>query len=73
MAEERAMEEYIQEALQQGCMRPSTSPAFADFFLVEKKGGILRPCIDYRGLSQCSVNYQYPLTSSWSLRTAQIS
>ncbi len=42
------MEEYIKEALQQGFIRPSTSPAASSFFFVAKKDGGLRPCIDYR-------------------------
>ncbi|KAK3572866.1 hypothetical protein QTP86_009049, partial [Hemibagrus guttatus] len=34
---ERAMEEYIQEALSQGYIRPSTSPAASSYFFVAKK------------------------------------
>ncbi|KAK3565620.1 hypothetical protein QTP86_012943 [Hemibagrus guttatus] len=37
--EEKAMEEYIQEALTQGYIRPSTSPAASSFFFVAKKDG----------------------------------
>lgn len=40
------MEEYIQEALKQGYILLSTSPASAGFFFVEKKDGGLRPCIE---------------------------
>ncbi|KAK3517208.1 hypothetical protein QTP70_001074 [Hemibagrus guttatus] len=46
--ETQAMEDYIKEALSSGFIRPSTSPAAAGFFFVEKKDGELRPCIDYR-------------------------
>ncbi|KAI4898691.1 hypothetical protein NFI96_020791 [Prochilodus magdalenae] len=60
-AEETAMEEYIQEALSQGYIRPSTSPAAAGFFFVKKKDGGLRPCIDYRGLNAITKAYAYPL------------
>ncbi|XP_066556074.1 uncharacterized protein LOC136747023 [Amia ocellicauda] len=35
-----AMEEYIKEALEQGIIRPSTSPAVASFFFVAKKDGL---------------------------------
>ncbi|KAL0199478.1 hypothetical protein M9458_008018, partial [Cirrhinus mrigala] len=42
-------------------IRPSTSPAAAGFFFVEKKDGGLRPCIDYRGLNSVTVKYRYPL------------
>ncbi|KAI4888293.1 hypothetical protein NFI96_000532 [Prochilodus magdalenae] len=48
-AEEIAMEEYTREALAQGFIRRSTSPAAAGFFFIKKKDGGLRPCIDYRG------------------------
>ncbi|KAK3538694.1 hypothetical protein QTP86_013036 [Hemibagrus guttatus] len=46
--EEKAMEEHIKEALAQGYICPSTSPAASSFFFVAKKDGGLRPCIDYR-------------------------
>lgn len=54
------MEDYIREALQQGYIRPSKSPASAKFFLWRKGGG-LHPCFDYRGLNRVSVKYPYPL------------
>ncbi|XP_053681471.1 retrotransposon-derived protein PEG10 [Labeo rohita] len=47
----QAMENYITEALNQGFIRPSTSPAASSFFFVGKKDGGLRPCIDYRQLN----------------------
>lgn len=53
--EQKAMEEYIQEALTQQYITPTTSPALAGFFFVEKKDGGLRPCIDYRGLNNILV------------------
>jgi len=46
------MRKYIKEALDQGYIRPSTSPAAASFFFVSKKDGGLRPCFDYRALNQ---------------------
>ena len=55
------MENYIREALKQGYVRKSTSPASASFFFVEKKDGGLCPCIDYRGLNDVTVKYRYPL------------
>ncbi|KAI4874334.1 hypothetical protein NFI96_004585 [Prochilodus magdalenae] len=58
---EESMEEYTQEALPQGYIRPSTSPAAAGFFFVKKKDGGLRPCIDYRGLNAITKAYAYPL------------
>uniref|UniRef100_A0A3Q3AU88 ribonuclease H n=1 Tax=Kryptolebias marmoratus TaxID=37003 RepID=A0A3Q3AU88_KRYMA len=59
--EERAMREYISEALQAGIIRPSSSPAGAGFFFVGKKDGSLRPCIDFRGLNDITVKNRYPL------------
>lgn len=56
------MEEYIAEALNSGFIRPSTSPAAAGFFFVDKKDGGLRPCIDYRGLNNVTVKFRYPLS-----------
>ncbi|KAK3508640.1 hypothetical protein QTP70_001331 [Hemibagrus guttatus] len=61
LPESEAMEDYIEGALAAGHIRPSTSPAAAGFFFVEKKGGGLRPCIDYRGLNAITVRYPYPL------------
>lgn len=61
LPETQAMENYIEEALASGYIRPSTSPAAAGFFFVEKKDGGLRPCIDYRGLNSVPVKYRYPL------------
>ncbi|KAI2646334.1 Transposon Tf2-9 polyprotein [Labeo rohita] len=55
------MDEYISEALASGFIQPSTYPAAAGFFFVEKKDGRLRPCIDYRGLNNVTVKFRYPL------------
>ncbi len=55
------MEEYIEEAMNSGFFRASTSPAGAGFFFVEKKDGGLRSCIDYRGLNNVTVKFRYPL------------
>ncbi|XP_043101546.1 uncharacterized protein LOC122349531 [Puntigrus tetrazona] len=60
--ENQATEEYITEALQSGFIHPSTSPATAGLFFVEKKDGGLRPCIDYRGINNVTVKFRYPLS-----------
>ena len=44
------MEEYIQNSLAAGIIRPSSSPAKS-----------LRPGIDYRGLNTITVKNRYPL------------
>ncbi|KAL0167476.1 hypothetical protein M9458_035698, partial [Cirrhinus mrigala] len=58
--EHQALEEYIKEALQQGFIQPSTSPAASSFFVGKKDGG-LRPCIDYRQLNSQIIQQPYPL------------
>ncbi len=55
------MEEYIKEALDQGYIHPSSSPAASSFFFVAKKDGGLRPYIDYRALNNITVKFRYPL------------
>ncbi|KAK3539534.1 hypothetical protein QTP70_010070 [Hemibagrus guttatus] len=57
--ESTAMEEYIEEALAAGYIRPSTSPAAASFFFVGKKDGGLRPCINYHGLNDITYVIAY--------------
>lgn len=59
--EDKAMRDYISDALKAGIIRPSSSPAGAGFFFVGKKDGSLRPCIDYRGLNDITVKNRYPL------------
>ncbi|KAI5085663.1 hypothetical protein C0J45_2345, partial [Silurus meridionalis] len=59
--EHRAMEEYVQQAVRQGFIAPSTSPAASSFFFVGKKNEGLRPCIDYRQLNSQIAPLPYPL------------
>lgn len=61
LPEQKAKEEYIEEALQQGYIRLSTSPAASSFLIVAKKDGSLHPCIDYRSLNKMTVKFRYPL------------
>ena len=60
-AETEAMENYVQESLQQSFIHPSKSPASSSFFFVKKKDGVLHPCIDYRTLNKATVKFSYPL------------
>ncbi|KAK3575029.1 hypothetical protein QTP86_019792, partial [Hemibagrus guttatus] len=63
--EEKAMEEYINEALSQGYICPSTSPAASSFFFVAKKDGGLQPCIDYRALNKITVKFRIREGDEW--------
>lgn len=49
-----------------GTIHSSSSTAEGGFFLVEKKDGLLHPCIDYRDFSKITIKNQYlvPLSSS---------
>ncbi|KAM4723058.1 EH domain-binding protein 1-like protein 1 [Rhinophrynus dorsalis] len=58
--ENKAVEEYVSDALARVIIRKSTSPACAGFFFV-KKDGELRPCIDFRGLNKLLVKNAYPI------------
>lgn len=55
------MNNYIETSLQAGLIRPSSSPAGAGFFFVDKKDGSLRPCIDYSPLNAITIKNRYPL------------
>lgn len=55
------MEDYIKDSLAAGIIHPSSSPAGAGFFFVEKKDETLRPCSDYRGINDITIKSRYPL------------
>uniref|UniRef100_A0A8C5R7U4 Gypsy retrotransposon integrase-like protein 1 n=1 Tax=Leptobrachium leishanense TaxID=445787 RepID=A0A8C5R7U4_9ANUR len=57
----KVLKEYIQENLQKTFIQPSTSPAGAGIFFVDKKDGGLRPCVDYRELNRVTIKNRYPL------------
>lgn len=63
------MEEYIKDALQQGFIHPSTSPAASSFFFVVKKDGGLRPCIDYHALNAQTVKFIYSQSYIYTVPT----
>lgn len=52
---------YIKTNLNNGFIRPSTSPAGALVLFVEKPNGGLRLCVDYRGLNNITIKNRYPL------------
>ncbi|GJT58066.1 uncharacterized protein Tco_0993120 [Tanacetum coccineum] len=51
----------LQELLDKGFIRPSSSPWGAPVLFVKKKYGSMRMCIDYRELNKLTVKNKYPL------------
>lgn len=57
----KALRAYLEENLEKGFVRPSSSPAGAPILFVKKKDGSLRLCVDYRGLNGVTVKNRYAL------------
>jgi hypothetical protein len=55
------LKKQIDELLEKGYIRPSTSPWVAPVLFVAKKDGTKRMCIDYRALNEVTVKNKYPL------------
>ena len=59
--EQKQLDEFLEENLRSGRIRPSKSPWASPFFFVKKKDGALRPVQDYRQLNDLTVKNRYPL------------
>ncbi|KAL4340238.1 hypothetical protein GQ457_08G028370 [Hibiscus cannabinus] len=57
----KELKTQLQELLDRGFIRPSTSPWRAPVLFVIKKDESLRMCIDYRQLNKMTVKNKYPL------------
>ena len=55
------LKDQVQELLDKGLVRPSSSPWGAPVLLVKKKDGSRRLCIDYRELNSVTIKNRYPL------------
>ena len=59
--EDEALDDFIDEQLAKGYIRPSISPYASSFFFIKKKDEKLRPVQDYRKINEWTVRNQYPL------------
>ena len=55
------LDEFIDEQLAKGYIRPSISPYALSFFFIKKKDRKLRPVQDYRNINKWTVRNQYLL------------
>ena len=60
-SERNSLDQWIDEELRKGYIRPSKSPVAAPFFFVKKHDGSLRPVMDYRKLNDVTVKNRYPI------------
>src|SRR5258705_4583833 len=56
-----ALNNFIDDNVKKGYIRPSNSPWAAPFFFVGKKDSKLRPCQDYWKLNERTIPNKYPL------------
>jgi hypothetical protein len=56
------LKKHIDELLEKGYIRPSTSPWATPVLFVEKKDGTNKMCIDYRALNEVIIKNKYPLS-----------
>ena len=59
--EQQALDNFLEENLRSGRVRPSNSPMASPFFFIKKGDGSLRPVQDYRKLNDFTVKNRYPL------------
>ena len=60
-SEQKALDDFLEENLRTGRIRPSSSSMAAPFFFVKKKDGSLRPVQDYCRLNDMTIKNKYPL------------
>jgi hypothetical protein len=55
------LKEHLQELLEKGFIRPSSSPWGAPVIFVPKKDGTQMLCVDYRALNEVTIKNKYSL------------
>ena len=58
---QKATDNFIEENLKTGKIRPFSSPQASSFFYVGKKDSGVRPCQDYRYFNEHTIKDTYPL------------
>jgi len=59
--EQEELDNFLEEHLKSGRIRPSKSPCAASFFFVKKKDSSLQPVQDYCRLNEAMIKNKYPL------------
>jgi len=62
LPKQQFIDSQVQELLDKGIIRPSTSPWASPVVIVQKKDGSPRFCVDYRGLNSKTLLDAYPMT-----------
>jgi hypothetical protein len=57
----QTLQDWLDENLRKGFIRPSSSSVTSPVLFVKKPGGGLRLCMDYRALNEVSIKDRYPL------------
>ncbi|XP_048617044.1 uncharacterized protein LOC125589006 [Brassica napus] len=61
-AELAELKKQLEDLMEKGFIRPSSSPWGAPVLFVKKKDGSMRLCIDYRGINNITIKDKYPLS-----------